>query len=56
MELEKRKLKSMEELYGKYKKSKKLKRHIIMNSVKFDIDPRYEIFDLGNSYLRLCLY
>jgi len=52
----KKKLKSIEELYNNYKRKTKLKRHMIMGGIKFDIDPRYEIFDLGNSYLRLCLY
>ena len=38
----------MEELYDKYKRKKgALKRHLILGGVKFDIDPRYEIMDLG---------
>ena len=44
----KKKLKTMEDLYDKYKKTKgKIKRHLIMGGVRFDIDPRYEIIDLG---------
>ena len=52
MEGKKRKLKTMEQLYDKYKNTKtKLKRHLIMGGVKFDIDPRFEIIDLGiNAY------
>jgi hypothetical protein len=50
--MEKKKLRSIEDLYDKYKKTKgKLKRHLIMGGVKFDIDPRFEIIDLGiNAY------
>ena len=45
----KKKYKSMKELYDKYKRSPtvKLKRHLIMGGTKIDIDPRYEIIDLG---------
>jgi len=51
MESKKKKLKSIEELYDKYKKTKgKIKRHLIMGGVRFDIDPRYEIIDLGNIF------
>ena len=48
MENTKPKLKTIEELYSKYQRTSKLKRHIIMQSLKFDIDPKYEIIDLGN--------
>ena len=44
----KKKLKSVEEIYNKYKRKSKLKRHLIMGGIKFDIDPKYEIIDLGN--------
>jgi hypothetical protein len=38
----------MKELYSKFNRKKcDLKRHLIMGGVKFDIDPRYEIIDLG---------
>jgi len=52
MEKKKQKLKTIEELYDKYKRSVKLKRHLIMNTIKFDIDPRYEIIDLGKIHSR----
>jgi len=45
----KKKLKSIEELYNKYKRKNKLKRHLIMGGIKFDIDPKYEIIDLGTA-------
>ena len=46
---QKKKYKSMKDLYDKYKRSPsvKLKRHLIMGGTQFDIDPRYEIIDLG---------
>jgi len=43
-----KKLLTIEFLYDKYKRKKgKLKRHLILGNTKFDLDPKYDIIDLG---------
>ena len=42
------KLKTIEEMYDKYKQKRShLKKHLIMEGVRFDIYKEYEIIDLG---------
>ena len=41
----------IDDLYGKYKNKKgKIKKHLIMGGIRFDIDPKYEIIDLGMTF------
>lgn len=52
-----KKLKTVEELYDKYKRKKgSLKKHLILGGVKFIIDPRYEIIDLGFKYCKNIIF
>ena len=47
------KIKTIEELYAKYKvKRPNVKPHLIMGGIRFDIDKKYEIIDLGKPFLK----